>query len=98
LKTLKQNFELLFLIAALVALGFSDPVQTHFILCPLRLMGFTGCPGCGIGHAIAFLLHGDIRSSFHAHWLGIPAFGLFLYRIGTLILKKAYVFTNQSPQ
>lgn len=44
-------------------------------------MGFTWCPGCGIGHAIAWLLHGDVKNSLHAHWLGIPALILIVYRI-----------------
>jgi hypothetical protein len=86
-KFIKSNFELIFWIAALAALGFSDPAQTHYVLCPLRLMGFTWCPGCGIGHAIAYLFHGDIRASFHAHWLGIPALGILLYRIYVLAFK-----------
>lgn len=89
---LKHNFELLFWIGALIALGFSDPTQTHFVLCPLRLMGITWCPGCGIGHAIAFLLHGEIKSSFHAHWQGVPALGILLYRIYTLLNKPRYTF------
>ncbi len=92
MQRLKNNFELLFWVAALVVLGFSNPAQTHLVLCPLRLMGFTWCPGCGIGHAIAYLLHGDIRASIHAHWLGIPAFGILLVRIYSLLNKPAYRF------
>jgi hypothetical protein len=83
---IKQLFnkysELVFWITALVALALADPTnQTHFTLCPLKLLGFTWCPGCGLGHAISFLLHGDIKSSFHAHWLGMPALVIILYRI-----------------
>jgi hypothetical protein len=89
---LRPHFELLFWIAALIALGFSNPAQTHFVLCPLRLMGFPWCPGCGIGHAIAFLLHGNVKASLHAHWLGIPALIILLYRIYTLLTRPNYTF------
>ena len=80
-----RYFELLFWIAALVALAFSNPAQaSQYSLCPLKLMGITWCPGCGIGHAIAWLFRGDIKNSFHAHWLGLPALLIIAYRIYTL--------------
>jgi hypothetical protein len=88
-----QYFELVFWISALVALAISNPTaQAHFTLCPLKLLGFTWCPGCGLGHSIAFLFHGDIKSSFHAHWLGIPALIILLYRIYQLGRTKLYGF------
>jgi len=84
-----KYFELTFWVAALIALGVSHPTQaTHFTLCPLKLMGITWCPGCGLGHSIAFLLHGDLRNSFHAHWLGVPALIIILYRIFDLISQR----------
>ena len=80
-----KNFELLFWIAALIALAITDPASpSHYTLCPLKLMGITWCPGCGLGHSIAWLLHGDIKNSFHAHWIGIPALVIILYRIVVL--------------
>ncbi|QKJ33217.1 DUF2752 domain-containing protein [Mucilaginibacter mali] len=93
MKLIRSNIELLFWVAALIALGFSDPTQTHFVLCPLRLMGFTWCPGCGIGHAIAYLFHGNIAASWHAHWLGIPALAVLLYRIVTLSVTRYKEYT-----
>jgi len=84
-KVFQKYFELAFWIAALVSLALTDPTnQSHFSLCPLKLLGLTWCPGCGLGHAISFLFHGDIKSSFHAHWLGIPAVAVILYRIYVL--------------
>jgi hypothetical protein len=88
-------FEFVFWIMALAVLALSDPhEQSHFILCPLRLLGFKWCPGCGLGHAISFLFHGDVQASLHAHWLGIPALLMILYRIlqlGMLRLKPIHV-------
>jgi len=77
-----KYFELVFWIAALIALAVCDPAKpSHFILCPFQLLGITWCPGCGIGHAIAFLFKGDVAKSFNAHWFGIPALGIILWRI-----------------
>jgi len=82
-------FELTFWVSALIALGISYPTQTtHFTLCPLKLMGITWCPGCGLGHSIAFLLRGDVRNSFHAHWMGVPALIIILYRIYDLARQR----------
>jgi hypothetical protein len=90
-QSFNKYFELVFWIAALIALALTNPTpdsyrdQAHFTLCPLKLLGFNWCPGCGLGHAISFLFHGDIRRSFHAHWLGIPALIIIVYRIYVLI-------------
>jgi hypothetical protein len=56
-------------------------------------MGITWCPGCGIGHAISWLIHGDLAKSFHAHWLGVPALILIIYRI--YVLAKALFRKNE---
>jgi hypothetical protein len=91
-----KYFELAFWVAALVSLALTDPTnQTHFSLCPFKMMGITWCPGCGLGHAISFLFHGDIKSSWHAHWLGIPAVLVISYRI--YVLGKMRLEENLKP-
>jgi len=80
-----KYFELVFWVAAMLTLAFSKPgAESHFTLCPLKLMGFKWCPGCGLGHSIIYLFHGEIRNSFHAHWLGIPAVIVIFHRIYVL--------------
>lgn len=79
-------FELVFWVAALVALASSNLAESHYSFCPLANMGITWCPGCGIGHSISALLHGQINESIHAHWFGIPATMLIIRRI--IILFK----------
>jgi hypothetical protein len=84
-----KYFELAFWIAAIVSLAFTDPAgPVHFSLCPLKALGITWCSGCGLGHSISYLFHGDINNSLHAHWLGIPAIVIILYRIYTLMLQS----------
>jgi hypothetical protein len=87
-KLLQKNLELLFWLAALLCLACSQPgIATHFTLCPFKLLGLSWCPGCGIGHAIAFALHGQWAASVRAHWFGIPALGLIFYRVVRLFLN-----------
>ncbi|WP_299581663.1 DUF2752 domain-containing protein [Mucilaginibacter sp.] len=93
-----KYFELAFWIAGLVSLAITDPTnQSHFSLCPLKMLGITWCPGCGLGHSISFLFHGDLKSSLHAHWLGIPALIAILYRIYVLGRMRLFpVFPGQT--
>jgi hypothetical protein len=79
---LRKYFELIFWLSAIIALAVADPsASSDYTLCPLKLVGITWCPGCGLGHSISWLLHGDIKNSWHAHWIGIPALPIILYRI-----------------
>jgi len=85
-KLLNRYFELTIWIVALICLALMNPAnEGHFTLCPLKTMGVTWCPGCGLGHSISYLFHGNIKNSFHAHWLGIPVVIVLFYRIYTLI-------------
>jgi len=91
IKIASRNLELIFWVAALLCLALANPSpQSHFTLCPLKLMGITWCPGCGLGHSMIYLFHGQIMASLHAHWLGIPATGIIFYRI-TQLFSKAFV-------
>jgi hypothetical protein len=90
IKLLRKNFELIFWVVAIIALAVANPAnQPQYTLCPLKLMGITWCPGCGIGHAISWLLHGNIARSWQAHCLGIPALLLIISRI--FVLGRAAV-------
>ncbi|MES2377029.1 MAG: DUF2752 domain-containing protein [Bacteroidota bacterium] len=98
IKFLKTNFELIFWIAALIALAIANPAaESQYSLCPFKAIGITWCPGCGIGHAISWLFHGDLVRSWHAHWLGVPALIIIGYRIFVLgrrlfVPKREYKF------
>ncbi|MFD0795246.1 DUF2752 domain-containing protein [Mucilaginibacter litoreus] len=85
-----RYFELIFWIVALTCLAFTNPAgESHFSLCPLKALGISWCPGCGLGHAIAYLFHGNVKDSLQAHWLGIPVLLILLYRIYTLAFKRS---------
>jgi hypothetical protein len=84
------SFELLLWITALVLLAMHGVTEVeaadHFSLCPIANMGFSWCPGCGLGRSLSHLLHGEVRQSIQMHWFGIPAVLVLLYRI--FILSK----------
>ncbi len=82
------SFELFFWITALIYLAMIHPADAHFSFCLFKHLGISWCPGCGIGHSIAFLLHGDIVKSVETHWLGTFALLMIVYRILQLILFK----------
>jgi hypothetical protein len=79
-------------IAALVILACSDPASSsNFSLCPLKNLGYAHCPGCNIGHSIAFLLHGQVQQSIITHWLGIPAVLILTSRIISLLHSSFHI-------
>lgn len=80
--------ELIMWIGALAYLWFINPFAEQPSFCILKFLGFTWCPGCGIGHAISFLMHGEFEASFKAHWLGSFALLVIMHRI--IILTKNY--------
>lgn len=83
----RRYFEVSVWILALILLGSMSPVNDHSSLCPLKSAGFSFCPGCGLGHSISWLFHGDIKASLQAHPLGVFATGVLIFRIVQLIHK-----------
>jgi Protein of unknown function (DUF2752) len=83
---LRRYFELAFWSAALILLGLMPPdTDTHYSFCLFRLIGIKFCPGCGLGHSISYLFHGNINQSLSSHPLGIFAVITILSRILKLI-------------
>jgi hypothetical protein len=86
---LRHNSELLIWSFALLYLVIIDPShRAELSICPIHQMGFSWCPGCGLGRSLSFLLHGSIAASFETHWLGIPASIIIVYRSITLLVNE----------
>jgi len=80
--------ETLVWIGALVYLALHNPyAETSFTICPLENIGFHYCPGCGLGRAVSFLIHGDLVRSVQTHILGIPATIILVIRTFSLLIK-----------
>ena len=84
------NIELIFWIGGLTWLALINPLETHFTLCPVKNLGFSFCPGCGLGHSISFIFKGQIKESFHHHPLGIFALIVILIRIFRLVRNSFF--------
>ena len=88
-------------IAGLVLLAVMDPTSTdaHYSFCLFKFIGIQFCPGCGLGHSISYLFHGNIKASFAAHPLGLFALATIVFRIYRL--SFIHIFShrqkNNSP-
>ena len=89
---LRNNFELLSWVTALIALFFLPENKPDTSLCLSTLLGFGHCPGCGMGHAIHYALHLKFAVSFQHHPLGIFGVMAIFIRIKQLAktIKPVY--------
>lgn len=86
MKFLRKYFELTAWVSAILLLALMDPAtNTHYSFCFFKFLGINFCPGCGLGHSISYLFHGDFEQSFNSHPLGFFAVTVILYRIYQLI-------------
>jgi hypothetical protein len=83
----QRCFELTFWVSALLLLALISPTDNHYSLCPLNAVGISFCPGCGLGHSISWLFHGNIEKSLVSHPLGIFAVAVLIHRIITLLIR-----------
>ncbi|WP_276497686.1 DUF2752 domain-containing protein [Pontibacter litorisediminis] len=78
--------EMLLWLTGLLLLALMDPHGDHLLsFCPFSWLLENGCPGCGLGHGIAFLVRGEWQASWAAHPLAGPAVLLLLWRCGRLL-------------
>jgi hypothetical protein len=83
--------ELILWLGALTYLAIINPYKEANGQCFFTWLGLSWCPGCGIGHAISFALHGNITASFKSHYFGVVALIILLHRI--FVLSKSYYQT-----
>jgi hypothetical protein len=94
-KIFQPYFELCTWLTGLLFLALMNPAETtHFSICIFKWMGLSFCPGCGLGHSVSWLFHGNLTQSFQAHPLGIFALAVLLFRIFTLIKNNFFNLTT----
>ncbi|ACU58148.1 hypothetical protein Cpin_0650 [Chitinophaga pinensis DSM 2588] len=77
----RLNFELFVWPTALILLYIMDPHNNNGPgFCVFKRIGVPWCPGCGLGHSISFLLHGEWKAAFQSHFLGPFALLILVYR------------------
>lgn len=82
-----NNLELIIWVFALFYLFFISPEASHFSLCPIKNLGFSFCPGCGLGHSAHHAMHLNFETSFSQHPLGAIAVLIIIFRIFKLIFQ-----------
>ena len=93
----RKHLEAWFWFTAIVVLAFTNPMsEGHASLCLFKNIGFPFCPGCGLGHSIAWLFRGEFVKSFQAHPLGIPAVAILLTRSFNLLKNDFSIYTKNS--
>jgi hypothetical protein len=70
--------------------------QSYLTICPLKMLGFNHCPGCGLGLSIHYLFTLSIKESFNAHPFGIMALIIITYRIYTLQIDRIKKLLNNN--
>nr|WP_262914538.1 DUF2752 domain-containing protein [Pontibacter vulgaris] len=74
-----------------------EPGQEHlFSFCPFSWLLQDGCPGCGIGHAIAYIFRGEWQASWEAHPLAVPALLVLGHRVVMLLRLYFTITTNHT--
>ncbi|MCP2042553.1 DUF2752 domain-containing protein [Pontibacter sp. HSC-36F09] len=84
-------------ILGLLLLAGLEPMNDHlFSLCPVSWVWEGGCPGCGLGHSIAYLFRGELGPSWQAHPLGVPALLLLSWRVTELLAQSRKLYLHHS--
>jgi hypothetical protein len=90
-----QYFELGSWLLALLYLYSIDPAANgHLQLCVFKWLGFSSCPGCGLGHAISWLLHGQLHRSWQEHPFGVVALPVLIHRIYILLKNNSNLIAH----
>ena len=93
------KLEAIIWIAGLLVLAINNPVSNHhFSICPIKNLGLSFCPGCGLGESISHLFRFQLIESFSAHPLGIFAFVILMHRIFFLFRKSYLNYLNDLSQ
>jgi len=90
----RNYFEIGAFSVGLLLLALMDPNTTSGPgLCLLENMGFSYCPGDGLGHSISFIFRGEFDNALEANMLGPFAFIILSGRIFYLISQN---YLNQN--
>ncbi len=83
-------------VCGLLAMAIADPTAPALLeTCLLKAAGFQFCPGCGLGHAVAYLARGEILLSFQSHAFAPIVVGVILHRV--FVLYREVCFKRNKP-
>lgn len=70
MKFIHQHSEWMVFLFGLILMATMNPYTDGTSFCLFDFMGFTLCPGEGLGHSIAFLFRGEIKMALEANLMG----------------------------
>lgn len=70
MKFINRHSEWMVFLTGLILMATMNPYVEGTSLCLFEALGFTFCPGDGLGHSIAFLFRGEFSSSLEANLMG----------------------------
>ena len=83
-------------VCGLLAVAIADPTAPALLeTCLFKAVGFPYCPGCGLGHAVAYLARGEILLSFQSHAFAPIIVGVLLHRV--FVLYREARFKRKEP-
>lgn len=93
------NLEAVIWTAGLLFLAFFDfQDKLHFSICPIKNLGFSFCPGCGLGKSISYLFRLEFKESYAIHPLGLIALIVLVYRVISLNISAYRKYKYHSSQ
>lgn len=88
------HFEWLALATGLILMALLDPLSQASTLCPIERLGFSYCPGEGLGKSVSHAFRGNLKASFYTHPAGIAAILIITGRIFS-IFRRNYNFKKE---
>jgi hypothetical protein len=82
------HFEWVALMGLLLMAALINLESTGISFCIFDRVGFSFCPGEGIGRSIAFAFRGSFVESVNAHPAGLPAILIIITRVGSILYRN----------
>ena len=95
MKTRHLHIEWIVFVIGLLHLSTMSTQNTSHTLCMFEWIGFKYCLGEGLGHSIAYVFQGDIKSSIQANFMGPVAVFVLSFRILSIWTKLLSNYKDQ---
>ncbi|MCC5915026.1 MAG: DUF2752 domain-containing protein [Balneolaceae bacterium] len=69
-----------------------NPYADTASFCIIDRMGFSFCPGTGLGRSIALLFRGELSASVEMNILGVPALVIISSRVVTIWKRNLNIY------
>jgi hypothetical protein len=95
MKNLNLHIEWVVFLGGLILLAMMETPNSGHSLCLFEWAGFEFCLGDGLGHSIAYLAQGDIKSALDSNIMGPIAVFVLSFRILSIWKKLLSNYKDQ---